>query len=790
MERELNSRGFPSHKWHIRMPKIARYLSVIVLIAGLLFVGISYYRSRKNRPFRLHPGSPQLSTQVVGILEGYERRETKGDREWLLLRAARDITYSDGHHELENSYLEVYRKDSDKPDTIKASRSITDDQNNRIWFYGNVNMQTHDGLGVQTEELSYDRQGNIGETEKPLKFERENVSGHAATAQYDGKEKSFILNGNVEINVIPRKPEKSSSAEWKESTRSRPVKITSPAANFDQNLMVITFNNGAAVEQEQDTISGDTLIAYLDEQKKVKQIATRGKSYMRTMEEGHAAELSATDADFFFDADQRLQQATAMTAVYARSLNADSDVTINNTDLLKITFQAENDRSIIKEMTADGHPPEGRTVITMSAPKSHANDSHASSKKLTANKVRLVWHSNGVDLEHAEAIGNAELIVEPAVSTPTSERRILTGPRFDIEFFEAGNLAQRFTAIDNPKLTLEPLAPTPKHQTKTLNAQKMTSLFIKETQEIERVDCVGQVKYNEADRNAQSETAVYTGTDGLLKLRGGPPPNGLPIIWDARARTTATEIDSDTLNDISYARGKVATTYYSQEQTNGATPFSKVKSPVFIVSDRAELTHNTNVAVYIGRARAWQDDNFLRADRITLRGEEKTMQGDGSVQSMLYRTQQKDAKTGQASVVPVFATSEQINYRDVDKLLHYEKNVDMKQGTDRLLSQSADIYLRSTEQGNYEIDHFIAQRDVVVTQPGRRGTGNWALYTAANETVVLTGNPAHVEDVEEGTSIGKRVTLYRNENRVVSDDPSGEQATGRITTTHKVKKQE
>ncbi|MGH9915031.1 MAG: LPS export ABC transporter periplasmic protein LptC, partial [Pyrinomonadaceae bacterium] len=510
MERELNKRGFFHHDWHIRVPKIVRFVAVIVLVAGLFFVGISYYRSRRNKPFRLRPGNPQLSTQVVGILEGYERRETKGDREWLLLRAARDVTYSDGHHELEDPYLEVYRKNGDKPDTIKARRSLTDDQNNRIWFYGNVNMLTHDGLSVQTEELNYDRQNDAGETDKPVKFNRENVDGHAATARYDGKQKNFVLNGNVEINVVPKKPDKTSPAEWKESTRSRPVKITAPTANFDQNLMTIAFTGGATAEQERDVISGDTLTAYLNEQKKVKQIATRGKSYMRTMEEGHAAELNATDVDFFFDADQRLQQVNATTAVNARSLNADSDVAINNANTLKTTFQAEGDRSVIKEMLADGRLPDDRLIVTMSAPKSRASDPRASSKKLTADNVRLVWHTNGLDLEHVEAIGSAELIIEPVVKTPVAERRILVGPRFDVEFFESGNLARQFTAIDNPKLTLEPLVPTPKHQTRTLNSQKMVSLFIKETQDIDRVDCIGQVKYNEADRHAQSDTALYT----------------------------------------------------------------------------------------------------------------------------------------------------------------------------------------------------------------------------------------------------------------------------------------
>ena len=58
----------------------------------------------------------------------------------------------------------------------------------------------------------------------------------------------------------------------------------------------------------------------------------------------------------------------------------------------------------------------GRSVITMSAPKSKANDPRAANKRLTANAVKLIWRITGRDLEKAEANGDAELFVEPVVN--------------------------------------------------------------------------------------------------------------------------------------------------------------------------------------------------------------------------------------------------------------------------------------------------------------------------------------------------------------------------------------
>ena len=44
-----------------RVPVIARGLALFLLIAGTVFVGISYYKMRNNQPFRMSPGAPALS---------------------------------------------------------------------------------------------------------------------------------------------------------------------------------------------------------------------------------------------------------------------------------------------------------------------------------------------------------------------------------------------------------------------------------------------------------------------------------------------------------------------------------------------------------------------------------------------------------------------------------------------------------------------------------------------------------------------------------------------------------
>jgi lipopolysaccharide export system protein LptA len=795
----------------IAAPKLGGVLALLLLVAGLAAVAISYWRLKDTTPFRMRAGQAQLSNEVVGVIDNLEHREMKGERLWVLLKADRDVKYSDGHHQLENVHLEVYPDQGDRPDKISARQTLTNEDNTEFLFTGDVQIETRDSLKVKAESVEYEVKTEQARVTTPVSFERENIAGRADAANLDSKAKKLELKGAVSITVSPEagaQPASTQPAVIPKMNLRQPLTLKSAQAVFDQAAMQIDFTGGATAEQGRDVMSGDTLTGHLSEQKRVKYITARTNAYLRSMNEGHAAEVYAEQLDFYFNEEQKLVAAHALRNVRAKTIDADSDAELVANDAVDVDFAVQADRSIIKEMRAGGRP-----VLTLAAPKSKASDPRSANKRLTADAVRLFWRESGRDLERAEANGNADLLVEPTQPNPAADRKRLYASAFKCYFFESGNLARNFDASGDAKAVIEPYQETEKRGTRTLTSHEMAATFVRETQDVESfvaagdakfterqrtltsqkmtaafsrqtsaletVDAVGDAKFNELDRNGQSATINYTAGDGVVHLRGGEP-----VVWDARARLKATEIDSDTVNKVSNARGKVLTTYYSQEQTGGAAPFKNTKSPVFIASNAAEFQHETGVGVYTGSARAWQDDNFVKADRLVLRNQQKRMEGDGNVQSALYQARRKEA-SGERTVVPVFATSRSMTYSDAERLLHYAGDVDIRQGNDRITSEVSDVYL---QKETYEVERTISQRSVNVTQPGRRGTGDRGEYTAADEVVVLTGNPARVEDAEKGTSESKRLTVYLRENRVVSDSGPSPQATGRVRTTHKIRK--
>jgi LPS export ABC transporter protein LptC len=254
-----------------RVPAIARGLALLLLIGGGIFVGISYYKMRNNTPFRLKSETPALSKEITGIINGYERRITKDNRLYLWLRAARDISYADDHHELEQVNLQVFPPTGDKPDQITADRAIYDQKNESGQFIGNVQIETHESLKVKTDSLIYHELTKIGETSAPITFERENVSGSSTGALVDNEKKRMELRSDVAVTIAPDafKNPKAKDAKPLKGARAKPVTIHSAQAVFEQTSMRLTFTGGATAEQDQDIMSGDNLTAILTEKKKL-----------------------------------------------------------------------------------------------------------------------------------------------------------------------------------------------------------------------------------------------------------------------------------------------------------------------------------------------------------------------------------------------------------------------------------------------------------------------------------------------------------------------------------------
>ncbi|MBX3299207.1 MAG: LPS export ABC transporter periplasmic protein LptC [Acidobacteria bacterium] len=579
------------------------------------------------------------------------------------------------------------------------------------------------------------------------------TSLEAQSVKYLRPEDRFELHGGVHIVA---------------GSSSDAADIRSNEAIYDRRAATIDLSGNAVVSRATDEVRGDAISTQLTPAGVLRKADVNGGGYLKRVSPERQIEVRAASMSADYGPDGQLSR--AVTSGSPRAVLTPSDATSYSL----VTFTAARGielgyrpGGILRDMRTDG-----RTTIKLDVPNDKPD---AANKRVTADTVVTQFSQDGNEIIRAEAAGNAELFIEPKRKAPENYYTTVTAPRFVCDFFQGTNDARTCNAATRTRTVRKPTDASTDRSDQTMSADRLTVDFDQNTRDIARLVATGSVKLNEADRNATAKEAMFTQSDRVARLRGEP------LFWDARSRAKAAEIDWDLATERSTLRGSVSTTFYNARQMSGAAPFGDSEKPVFVTSERAELDQRADVGVYIGNARGWQGDNYVRADRLTVRAREGKLYAEGSVQSQLYEA--KVVRGGKESTDTVFAAARTMSYDRDSRLLQYRDAVDIRQGTDRITTDAADIYLNEKN----EMTRTVAEGSVVITQPGRRATGKSAEYSSKDEIAILRGDPAVVTDSENGGSQASQITVYLRDNRYIGESRPRPNASGRIRTVYKIK---
>ncbi|MFL6215321.1 MAG: LPS export ABC transporter periplasmic protein LptC [Blastocatellia bacterium] len=814
-----------------------KLLSASRLMALALFVAIAValavylvHRQKRNGPGQ---NEPKLQGPIVAIFNNTRYAHEVEGKVRFVLTAGTDKTHQDGTHELEQVQLESFGTDANRHDVVTSDRAAVSNTSDLTKldaeFIANVVVQTSDGMTVKTEYMRYRSEKNTVETDKPVTFEGRNFAGQCTGALIEATEERAHLLADVDFTIKPgdekkgasanqavakdNKPNEESAAE-REARRARkrarklarkqaeaaakanteanagnakattgaattsakaaapqfqskePTHVRCNTALLEKKEHRITLDGSPVITQGADEMRANQIVAYTDDTNHIERAEARGNAYLK---QNDRAEIQSTDMDFFFGASHQIERAVATGNAQTRSLGAGT-LREARADNIEATFTPSPASSAVDTIKATGN-----ANVKMHAPKPANDKQNPTARELSASNVTLQFHPDGKNLRAAEATENAVMTVTPVRAEKGADKKTIRAPQMNAVFFEQDNRIKTYTATGGVQINVEATV-VGAHPPRITTSKTATADFIADSQDIERINQEGDFKYEEGDRHAVAERALYDGQREILNLRGKRPQ-----AWDAKARTQADEIDYDHQKDETHARGDVRTTYYSRETTNDATPFKNTKSPVFITAERADARNEEGIAVYTGNARGWQDDNFVKGDRIELYQNDKRMVAIGNVESALYQARQETAP-GKRETVPGFATAERMNYSDIDRLVHYEGNVKARQGTDRIDAAKVDVFLQKETN---EVDHMLADGNVILTQPTRRGVGDHLVYTASDGRAVLTGKSARVDDAEQGSTMGTELTFYSRDDRIQVENKQG---TGRVRSTHRLTK--
>ena len=537
---------------------------------------------------------------------------------------------------------------------------------------------------------------------------------------------------------------------------------------YERSAGKASLTGDAVIKQENDVLKGDDIFADLFPNGKVKEGIARGNASVVQATDERTTTVNAPELNALFNENGQVRRANAIGSssvdVSPQQVGSYSRIMVNAAGGIGILFKGAG---LIDTMRTDG-----RTTLQLNAP---AADPRSANKRVTADVVKATFHSNGKDLQKAEASGNAELFVEPLTADVKNYRTTVTAPRFDCDFYPTRSDVKTCVAGKRAKAIRVPTVASDRRGTQTLISDQMTAHFAEQSNDIDRMEANGNAKFTELDRSATAAQFTFSNSDEVVRLRGGEP-----TVWDSRARGKADEIDWHTAGNKSYLKGSVSTTYYSSKQMGNASPFGDGNKPVFITASSAEIDHSDETALFSGNARGWQENNYVRGATIRIDQKGGRFTAEGGVQSALYASR---LRGGTGTTVPTSASAGSMTYQRDTRLLQYRTAVDIRQGTDRITAGSADVFL---DEKN-ELARTVAEGDVVITQPGRRATASWAQYNAADEVAILKGKPATVSDAENGSSQNAEITFYMRDRRVVTQGRSEQTPAGRSRSVYKVK---
>lgn len=551
---------------------------------------------------------------------------------------------------------------------------------------------------------------------------------------------------------------------------NRPTEVRSDNAVYEQPQGRINLTGNSSVTQTNSLVQGNSIYAELNAAKKLKLAEVKDNALIKQTTPDRTTEVTGPKLRAVFNDDQSIAEANVTGHGNAALIPG------NPAEYTKLTMTA--DRAIDVDFKGDGLlnkiDTEGRTNIKMDVPNRTPD---AANKSVAADSVTTVFAANGKDIGMAVANGKAQLVVSPLNASETNYQTTVNAPRFDCDFFP-GNDPKTCVAAAKTKTVRVPTQPAADRGTQNMASEKLIANFSPQSKELDSLEAIGDAKFNELDRNGTSERIVYTSADQTVRLR-----DGSPVVWDGKARAKAPEIDWNTRDEVSELRGGASTTYYSPSSTGGAAPFGKSEKPVYITAQNARFDHRTEVAVFTGNARGWQDSNYVRGHRLTISQKDGRFTAEENVQSLLYEAKRKE--NGVETNQPVFVAAQKLVYTRDSRHIRYENNVDIRQGKERITGGAANIYLAE----NNEPSKTEIEQNVVITQPNRKAVADYARYEATNETVFLQGNPATVDDAEQGQTRASQITVNLAENRFIGQGPTKQNSGGRVRSVYKPKTQ-
>ncbi len=819
--------------------RLRRLLAATAIVLTLVVSAMYFYARMRTRNV-LKEVPNKIGYDIKQTASGFQFSKSDGQRTLFTVQATHVKEFKvNGRAELHGVSILLYGRDSSRYDQIYGDDFVYDPQTGDVTATGEVQidlMANPSGLTspdqsmpkvmknpihLKTRDLVFNKDSGNASTDARVDFRTAQASGWAVGVKYAGKSNTLILSSNIHVQM---------------AGASKAVLQAEHGIVTNEPHQVVL--DHARLDREGVTAFADRVVFDLGAENQVQHTLATGNVNAET----HAAAAAKPDmpvseargradrAEFLLTEAGNLVRSAILTGNVHAEQDGPQPIQ-GDAGRAVLEFSAETSGgSPAKQAAAHNRPNLLERVHALDGARLEqrgtrtAGSDSAQNVTLTAPVIDFTL-AQGRLLQRAVTSGAAQITITPASPTAAApsaataasleaagQQTVITAGQFEAKFAAAesanGSTQSRITAIHGaPDARI--VNSNPGQPDRVSTSESVDAAFLNEGG-IESVTQSGHVAYTDnlsPDKRTQAwaDNARYTPADQMLVLTGNPR-----IATGGTATTAKTMCINRATGDL-LAENNVKTTYSElKEQPGGALLASS--SPIHVTSRTMTAHRDLGVALYVGNARLWQDANIIQAPSIQFDRNQRSVLAQGTeaqpVQTILVqsekpaaekvqppgKSEKKPANTqradqsplGQSS--PIAITSAKLTYTDSERKAHYEGGVTAKGVDFTATAKLADAYLLPRSQtatnqqpaGPGQLDHMVAQQNVVIQQPGRQATGQQLIYTAADDKFVLTGGPPSIFDAEQGKITGVSLTFFRRDDRVLVE---GEATTPVVTTT-------
>jgi lipopolysaccharide export system protein LptA len=746
-----------------------RRLLLAAILAVLAAVGVVYFAQRRDLQASAQPPPASLPDGIQAAADDWHWSRTIDNRPAVELRA-RNFQQVGEKTELEGVELKLYQADGVHFDRVTSKAAVFDTTAGTLYSDGEVEItmgMAEPGakpgriVNIRSSGVTYDNKTGKVATDRLATFSLDTGDGKAVGAGYDPVTRELHLKSQVELH-------------WKgHGPQSKPMKVETGELVYREKESNIVLSPWSRLTRETMVLNGGNATVELEEGaiRKVDTVQAHGEDNQPQRK----LEYAADHLIMLFTKKSEMEKLTG--EQNARLVSTSPTAVTNiNSDRVDLDFVDSEKGSTLRKALATGKAVvESRPVPRKDAPT-------PDTRILRSETIEMEMRPGGEEIDSVSTHAAGKLEFLP--NQPKGRKRTMDGDRMWISYGR-NNQIETFRSVQVATRTEGDPEAKPPVLPQLTWSKDMKAEFDQKTGELSRLEQWNDFRYEQGPRHAKADKALLESAADRITLEG------LARVWDATGSTSGDRIVLNQKSGDFTAEGKVASTR-QPEKKKEAKPAGGAASPGMLSGDsplqaRAQKmtsTDNNRKIAYEGGAVLWQGANRIEAQRVDIDRANEGLHARGSVVSNFLDNPPVSADAGKKKAQPLLTVvkAPELVYTGKDKMAYYTGGVLLERPGMEVRSAELRAFLKE-DKDETTLERAIADGNVRILEKAvdrtRTGTGEHGEYYVADNKLILTGGSPLLVDSLRGSTRGKELTYFANNDRLLVDG-AGQPAVSRI----------